>query len=192
MSGSRTEPRQTHTAKLGTAVVGAAVLVILSWTMIRTDYLEPREVLANGVEGTFTLDSCTRTGGTNSGSTTICTGTFRSADGGTEVSDIELSEKHDAGGLDSGASFPARARLGGGPDAVYRDDGFGHRNVLEKGIGSAGVGVIGLMVAGLGALGVWRSEGTARRVVKRMLVAGILAGVVMWIGGLTAGGGLLT
>ena len=48
------------------------------------------------------------------------------------------------------------------------------------------------MAAGLGALGAWRSEGTARRMVKGVLVAGLLVGAVMWVGGLTAGGGLLT
>jgi hypothetical protein len=97
-------------AKVAPGLIVGGLLMATSWAMFDSNYLEPRQTLNEGVAGEFTLDSCDSSG-SSGGGRTVCTGTFRSADGRSVVKDLALSEKNDASGLQRGDAFPARATL---------------------------------------------------------------------------------
>ncbi|NLU69900.1 hypothetical protein [Streptomyces sp. HNM0574] len=195
--GQERGPGPSRRGKVIAGLVAGGLLMLAGWSMFESKYLELRQVMDHGTAGTFTLESCERSGSSRSGPSTTCTGTFRSAGGAVVVEDIELTEKNDARSLSPGASFPVRATVteyGSGHDVenVLRDDPEGRGNLTQNGIGSAGIGVLGLTTAALGSLALWPRGSGARRAVRTTLIVGAVAGAVMWVAGLTAGGGFLT
>jgi hypothetical protein len=152
-----------------------------------------QEEVRTGTPGVFTLAECEHQGGSSSGGETVCTGTFRSEAGKVLDTSAELYEKNDADGLKRGDSFPARlGEKGITQGEVLRDDSVGAENRFENALGYAGFGVIACAAVCAGLLNRWwdRLPAPARKAVLAGVVVTGLAGVVMWIGGLTAGSGL--
>lgn len=193
--GDRKSEKATtgNTSGFGCFWVVAVVGLLLCLRYFIGEYAPVQEEVRTGTPGVFTLAECEHRGGASSGGKTVCTGTFRSEAGKVLDRSAELYEKNDADGLTRGDSFPARlGKQGITLGEVLRDDAVGDENRFENALGYAGFGVIAVAAVCAGLLGRWwaRLPVPARKPVLAAVVVTGLAGVVMWVGGLTAGGGL--
>lgn len=177
---------QTKRPWVGVAI--GAALLYGGYSMYGSYTAVPYQVLEEGKPGTFTLVNCEGVTGKR-GTSTHCSGNFRSEDGSLRLKDYLLDEHQDASGLKQGDTFPARAME---PESrsmtVIRSDADGKSNINARAVGAGGIGVLGLGVMGFSG----RSflQGGRRRAAG--WTAGVLcgAGIAMWFGGLGLGVGV--
>lgn len=156
----------------------------------KTQYYDPHEVIDKGRPGTFTLDRCERTGGSDQGKSTFCYGEFRSDDGRLRTSGVRLPEEHDAEGLKPGESFPAHARDSASTAAdVVRSDEQGRSDLAMRGVGALGLALLGLMLAGSAVRAATSPPWGGPRASAGLKLGTVLS-LVAWLLGSVSGGGL--
>ncbi|UCM89591.1 hypothetical protein [Streptomyces marincola] len=170
-------------------VVFAVLCLAAGAAGFKSQYLDPREVIAEGRPGTFVLTGCESVGGSRQGPSTRCSGEFRSDDGSLHLAGVHLPESHDAAGMGPGDSFRAHGTgRGRGSGHVVRSDARGTGNLTARAVGWTGLGLLGAMLTGFAVRGRMR-PGAGRARLGVALGVGTPAAVVTWLAGLGVGTG---
>lgn len=170
-------------------IIFAVMLLAGGTTALKSTYLDPRDALTDGTPGTFTLERCERVDAPRSGPDTFCYGTFRADDGSAVLRDHKLDDDHDVEGMEPGESFEARAIVNEfGPDQVVRADDTGETNLTMRGIGCAGIILLGCTLAGFAARN-RMAPGTARSRLGVALGVAATLSALAWILGISMGSG---
>lgn len=176
--------------KVGITACAAVLAVVCGIGLLKTDYLDPKSVVDGGTPGVFTLDRCERGGGSKQGPSTFCYGDFRSDDGKLTLAATRLTESHDAEGTKDGESFEAHASKPspGRSAEILRSDDQGRSDLTMRGLGAAGLALLGVMLGGFAARA-RMAPGPARSRLGAGLGFGALTSSMLWLLGTGTGSG---